>query len=181
MSQWTPMAKVPRYYRDVVITEKLDGTNAAIEVPEDFEHEPLLAYSKNRPLFPGAGDNHGFAAWVTANASTLGRDLGPGVHRGEWWGLGINRGYGLFERRFSLFNTARHTGPFLTPGLGVVPVLYEGPHQELAIENALVRLAAQGSLAAPGFVRPEGVVIYHKASGHLYKVTIEGDDAPKGA
>lgn len=175
---WTPMPKIPRYYRDIVITEKLDGTNGAIEVTDEGE---VRAYSKNRLLVPGhkLTDNFGFAGWVERNATNLFLALGHGVHRGEWFGLGINRGYDLYERRFALFNTARHTGPFLTPGLTVVPVLYEGPHQELAIENVFVRLAAQGSEAVPGFMRPEGIVIYHKASGHLYKVTLENDEEPK--
>jgi hypothetical protein len=36
-----------------------------------------------------------------------------------------------------------------------------------------------GSQAARGFMRPEGVVIFHVASGQLFKKTIEGDEQPK--
>lgn len=33
---------------------------------------------------------------------------------------------------------------------------------------------------ANGFDRPEGVVVYHHAGRHLYKILLEGDDLPKG-
>jgi hypothetical protein len=29
-------------------------------------------------------------------------------------------------------------------------------------------------------MRPEGIVVYHKAGGYLFKVTIEKDEQPKG-
>ncbi len=50
-------------------------------------------------------DNHGFARWVEGNKQEL-LKLGAGRHFGEWWGSGIQRGYGLQkgEKRFSLFN-----------------------------------------------------------------------------
>jgi hypothetical protein len=36
-----------------------------------------------------------------------------------------------------------------------------------------------GSLAAPGFLKPEGVVVYHTAGNTLFKATIEDDAMPK--
>ena len=51
-------------------------------------------------------DNHGFARWVSENAEEL-LKLGEGRHYGEWHGKGIQRGYGLEEKRFSLFNVTR--------------------------------------------------------------------------
>lgn len=168
------MFKIPRLYRDIVVTEKLDGTNAAIYVSEDGE---VLAGSKNRWLSPGkATDNFGFAEWVEQHAGQL-RELGPGWHRGEWWGVGINRGYGIFERRFTRFNGRAPQIPGL---VDAVPVLYEGPFTTDDVDSALTSLAAFGSVAAPGFMRPEGVVVYHKASGHLFKATLENDGVPKG-
>ncbi len=38
-----------------------------------------------------------------------------------------------------------------------------------------------GSKAAPGFDNPEGVVVFHTANSSLFKVTLEGDEKPKGA
>ena len=36
------------------------------------------------------------------------------------------------------------------------------------------------TIAAPGFMKPEGVVIYHKAANLLMKKTLEKDEQPKG-
>jgi len=38
-----------------------------------------------------------------------------------------------------------------------------------------------GSYAAPGFMQPEGVVVYHKASGQVFKKTPDKNDGHKGA
>jgi hypothetical protein len=52
---------------------------------------------------------------------------------------------------------------------------------ESFIKECLDKLRATGSVAAPGFMNPEGIVIYHVAGGHLYKKTIDNDERPKGA
>ena len=177
--EFKEFAKIPRFRRDIVITEKIDGTNAQVFVRDDGL---VLAGSRKRWLTPDS-DNFGFCAWVNANADEL-RKLGPGRHFGEWWGPGIQRGYGVAERRFSLFNVAKWGDDAVRPACcHVVPVLYRGPLgvAEAIVEHALGCLRALGSQASPGFMRPEGIVIYHTASGHLYKVTLENDDKPKGA
>lgn len=45
---------------------------------------------------------------------------------------------------------------------------------------ALEQLRTRGSVAAPGFMKPEGVVVFHTASQQLFKVTLENDDERKG-
>jgi hypothetical protein len=45
----------------------------------------------------------------------------------------------------------------------------------------LGELIALGSQAAQGFMKPEGIVIYHTAGHHLYKRTCENDEQYKGA
>lgn len=92
--------KVSRLKREVVISEKLDGTNAAIIIRDN----DLYCQSRNKVIDPTC-DNAGFANWVHAHKQELIEQLGPGCHFGEWWGSGIQRGYGLKEKRFSLFNT----------------------------------------------------------------------------
>jgi hypothetical protein len=170
--------KIPRLRRDCIITEKLDGTNAQIVVPEDGG--PLLAGSRNRWIAPGKlTDNHGFAAWVAEHEDEL-RTLGPGRHFGEWWGAGIQRRYGLTEKRFSLFNTTRWTEQPTPMCVSVVPVLYAGPFSDAAVNDALARLFDGGSVAAPGFMQPEGIVVFLSASRQLYKVTL-GNDGHKEA
>ena len=213
--EFRPWSKIPRLYREMVVTEKIDGSNAAIgiveltsdeamwdgsELPEGIfhvveEHDltgpatvkyfGVYAQSRSRLITPGKStDNYGFAQWVQQNVASLLLDLGPGLHFGEWWGSGINRGYGLpkGEKRFSLFNTSRYgDGRALnTPGLGVVPVLFEGDFGDYGVDFAMATLEGQGSQAAPGFKRPEGVVVYHTAANHCFKVTIENDGVPKG-
>lgn len=183
MTEFVAWAKTPRYFRDIVITEKIDGTNAAVIIPEDWEHNPLEAQSRKRLITP-ADDNYGFARWVAENCDTLARDLGPGRHYGEWWGQGIQRKYGMDHKAFSLFNTFKWRGAqFATPNLTVVPVLYEGAHDVSEIDNALDYLRNYGSAAAKSegarFADPEGICIFHTASRQVFKVTLENDESPK--
>jgi hypothetical protein len=107
--------------------------------------------------------------------------LGAGYHYGEWWGQGIQRRYGLSEKRFSLFNVSRWSDDDIRPACCyVVPTLYRGTFSEKMIIECLDYIALNGSVAAPGFMKPEGVVIFHVASGTLFKKTIERDDEYKG-
>lgn len=167
--------KIPRLFRDIIVTEKIDGSNGLIHVSKDGV---IRAGSRNRWLTPDKrGDNFGFAAWVQANAETL-IQLGPGHHYGEWWGQGIQRGYGLTERRFSLFDT-RRTELVNTPGLTVVPLLYSGVFDGLVINHCLNMLEWYGSRAAD-WPDPEGIIVRHVAGGHIYKVLLQNDSEPKG-
>ena len=93
---FVPFPKITRLNREIVVTEKIDGTNASVHVLEDGT---VLAASRNRD----------------------------------------------------------------------------------PVHLALARLAREGSLAAPGFVEPEGVVVFHVASRTLFKVLLRGDELHKGA
>jgi hypothetical protein len=181
-----------------MITEKIDGTNAAVgiveitnrsDTPEGLDNaivvydghgnaHAVYAQSRKRLITPG-DDNYGFARWVRDNAGTLVADLGPGLHFGELWGKGINRGYGLDHKRWSLFNVTKwRDEKFRTPGLDVVPVLLEGEIFDTRdVSDAMELLDDNGSYAAPGFRPAEGVVVYHKAGNTLFKATLEGDEA----
>lgn len=67
-------------------------------------------------------------------------------------------------------------------GRGDPAVLYQGTQPiGVAVDACLMRLRADGSVAAPGFMRPEGVVVYHTAARVLFKVTLEKDAEHKGA
>jgi hypothetical protein len=205
MHEFTPWPKTARLFRDIVVTEKLDGTNSAVHITAVPHDEPgeitvwdghwtspvvdgtryvVTAQSRKRLITPGkTTDNYGFAAWIYDNAADLVRILGEGLHYGEWWGRGIQRGYGLDGRRFSLFNTSRDLP---TPGVdvggvlvGLVPVLYAGTFAEAAICQALTDLGDYGSVAAPGFMNPEGICVYHSQSRNVFKVTLDNNDAGK--
>lgn len=176
MTDFIPFPKIPRLKRGCVITEKLDGTNAQVVVGEDGT---VRAGSRNRWITP-EDDNYGFAGWVKRNEDEL-RNLGVGQHFGEWWGNGIQRGYGLKEKRFSLFNSGRWSDAEKRPACcGVVPVLYAGEFSSDTVDKVVAELKAGGSAAAPGFMQPEGVIVFMTASHHLYKVLAENDDTPKG-
>ena len=165
---WPKIARLANEH--MTISEKIDGTNACIVITEDGD---IYAQSRTRIITP-TEDNYGFATWVEENKETLIRDLGVGRNFGEWWGRGIQRNYGLDRRMFSLFNTYRWAakrGHFLTPNLDVVPVLWEGPFDTGVIEYAHQELMDNGSQAAPGWMKPEGLVVWLDQSRVSYKLT----------
>lgn len=169
--------KIPRFSREIIISEKIDGTNGVIYIGEDMD---ILVGSRTRWITP-ENDNHGFARWVLEHREEL-LKLGPGRHFGEWWGSGIQRGYGLTkgEKRFSLFNVSRWADPNVRPACcSVVPEIVRGLMDTDLVQWAIDKLASEGSLASPGFMHPEGVVIFHTASGYLFKKTILKDEVPK--
>lgn len=174
MDDFKEFGKISRLFRPVCVTEKIDGTNAQVHVLEDGQ---VLAGSRSRYVTPG-NDNFGFAAWVKEHEDEL-RLLGPGRHFGEWYGKGIQRGYGLGERRFALFNVDKW-GTERPACCHVVPVLGRFEFCSDSIRNCIATLRAHGSYAAPGFDRPEGVVVYHHAGGWLMKYTFDKNDGHKG-
>lgn len=206
--------KIARLSRRVVVTEKIDGTNAQIcivkyKADEDVDTDGCIdawmeddhmffmyAGSRNKWIFP-SNDNYGFAKWAQANRKEL-RQLGVGQHFGEWWGKGIQRNYGLEARRFSLFNTIRWCRHNEEPQqilkadpsvikyqdvlpicCDLVPVLYDGVFDTVAIDQVLQNLKLEGSVAKRNFMNPEGIVVFHEASNTGFKKTIEKDDSPK--
>lgn len=208
MHEFQPWPKTARLFRDIVVTEKIDGTNAAIHISAVADYEKWLefpddsyslvvggtryvvsAQSRKRIITPGKStDNYGFAGWVYDNAAQLVSVLGEGVHYGEWWGQGIQRNYGRDSRSFSLFNASRYAdhpnmidnGEDLNGGrLEVVPTLYHGPFSETSITGCLTHLSRNGSVAARGWATPEGICVYHTALGRVVKATLDGNDAGK--
>ena len=198
--------------REVIVTEKIDGTNAQVCITSLIEDawpdrvgipyiakidgRMIQAGSRNRWITPD-DDNFGFAAWVRDHAEEL-LTMGDGRHFGEWFGAGVGRRYGLTEKRFSMFNTQRwalhgtepQTYPTADPRVvrtqdvlpaccGLVPVLYRGIFNTAAVDECLQRLREFGSVAAPGFMRPEGVVVFHTAGNVGFKKTLEKDEMPK--
>jgi hypothetical protein len=187
--------KMARLSRECIITEKIDGTNAQVLITENNE---IFCGSRTRWITP-QDDNYGFAKWVEENKEEL-LKLGAGRHFGEWWGNGIQRGYNLpkGEKRFSLFNVSRWalfgTEPqrilcqdpkiekyqeVLPKCVGLVPVLYRGIFDTTKVDEVLNDLKINGSYASKGYLKPEGVVIFHVAGNLGFKKTIEKDEVPK--
>lgn len=175
---WPKIARLDN--ETMVVTEKLDGTNACIQfqpplplVTTDGYPYVFACQSRTRLITPG-DDNYGFATWVYANVDSLFRDLGYGTHFGEWFGAGIQRKYGLAEKHFALFNTHLWNdkrGTFETPNLDVVPLLYTGPVDAALVKGFAADLSRFGSRMVPGWDKPEGVVAYLTASRVSWKVT----------
>jgi hypothetical protein len=74
-----PFPKIARYSREVVVTEKLDGSSAVVYVDDTMTE--VYAGSRSQWLGPD-GDNFGFGKWVAANKVEL-LKLGPGSHFGD--------------------------------------------------------------------------------------------------
>jgi hypothetical protein len=176
--------KISRLKRGAIVTEKLDGTNAAIIVTDEGE---VFCQSRTKIITVNS-DNKGFANWVERNKAELAQQLGPGKHFGEWWGSGIQRGYGLNEKRFSLFNVSRwhyetkDCRCIEAPLCYVVPVLATlDKFSTEAVDEVMANLRKTGSVASLGFNNPEGVVVFHTQNEALYKVTFEYDETGKGS
>jgi nucleoside-diphosphate-sugar epimerase len=202
--QFVAWPKTMRHFRDIVVTEKIDGTNAGIHIDAvsddtaewaqypadsytlvvDGTRYMLTAQSRNRLIYPGkTTDNYGFASWVYDHAEQLVRVLGAGLHFGEWWGRGIGRNYGMTGRRFSLFDTHKYAklGAHLVGRVWMeaVPVLYQGPHDTTEIKRVLHSLNNFGSVVVAGWGKPEGICVYHSATRKTTKVTLDNNDAGK--
>lgn len=164
--EFKPWPKITRVEnkRVPIFTEKIDGTNACIAIDADGNYH---CQSRNRIITP-EDDNYGFARWCKQNEEAV-LKLGEGYHFGEWWGQGIGRNYGLNYRRFSLFNTRRwgyHNPP--PDPFEVVPVL---PFD--TIELVKEYLQNNGSVVVPGWMRPEGAVMYEPDTDTCFKIIMD--------
>lgn len=172
MADFMIFPKMARFSRPVIVTEKIDGTNAQIYITEDGQ---FFTGSRNRWITPDS-DNYGFSRWAHENKEEL-LTLGPGRHFGEWWGNGIQRRYGQEKKRFSLFNTTRWAEE--RPSCcDVVPVLWEGDFNDLNVDNIMEKLRGN-SVASPGFDNPEGIVIFHTKALVGFKKTFQNDEYGK--
>lgn len=224
MLEFEAWPKIPRLGNETVqVTEKIDGTNAAVIIlPYISDHNPLIdagqaklveydkpdamytfaTQSRKRFIWPGKQtDNAGFAAWAWENMHPLIDTLGFGKHFGEWYGSGIQHGYGLKEKRFALFNASRWADlsdldveerPI--PNLEVVPVLYDGPAVEdldgpsgefrytgmNPVKQCIEFLRREGSCAVKGYMSPEGVIAYYRLARVSYKGFLHNNTTPKG-
>jgi hypothetical protein len=177
---WPKMTRVENR-RTPIFTEKIDGTNACVVIGRtdiiddnaiaewlrgDGDRLVMWAQSRTRFIRPD-DDNYGFARWVQENAEAL-FNLGEGYHFGEWWGQGIQRGYGQTKKRFSLFDTRRWNADNPPPPpCEVVPVL-----PVTTIEEARDYLLGNGSAVAPGFINPEGAVMFDLDTKTPFKIII---------
>lgn len=170
------IARANKFSLGCVISEKIDGSNGQIVI----ENGQIVGVgSRNRWIAPGkANDNFGFAGWIERNEEEI-LKLGDGTHFGEWYGAGIQRGYGLTgsDKRFALFNASRWSNGESRPACcGVVPVLYAGDFDADILDDIMDKLATTGSQAVPGYMKPEGVIVYIPSIKTLLKATYDNPD-----
>jgi hypothetical protein len=177
---FVPYPKTPRLKRSIVITEKIDGTNAQVVITRAGIHEAVGDHvvetladtlnfdfrfemrvgSRTRWITPGKStDNFGFAGWCRDNADELFK-LGEGQHFGEWYGQGSHN-------------------PNTPACCEVVPVL--SLCELTGVDDILQTLREEGSCAVPGWMKPEGIIVFHSASSQVFKVLLENDAVPKGS
>lgn len=153
----------------MIITEKIDGTNAQISINDAGE---VFVGSRNRWITPGKQtDNYGFAGWVDTNKEEI-LKLGEGRHYGEWCGQGIQRRYDMDHKEFRLFHTYI-PAETLPACINQVPILYNGKFSTRAIHDTFERLWDAGSRLADHWFKPEGIVIYQTTARQLFKMTYE--------
>ena len=159
--------KIPRGKGEgIVITEKLDGTNACVIIEDGYV---VGCQSRKRMITP-EDDNYGFAKWVQENACDL-TSLGDGYHYGEWAGLGIQKNpHNIHEKQFFLFNSGRWSNNEDRPSCcQCVPVLFTGQNTPENIDNTLDDLWD----SAEGEYIPEGIVVYFTRTRRYEKYTFK--------
>lgn len=173
MAEFKEFPKITRFYeQDVCVTEKIDGTNGMLYIPDDMSY--VRAGSMSRWITT-TDDNYGFAKFVDSNAEEL-MKLGPGYHYGEWWGQGIQRKYSMPRKVFSLFNVNKWSDDAVRPACcDVVPVLYNGPIGPKMIVDFLTPLSVSAAASKYGieFDNPEGVMMYFTKARMYFKSPVE--------
>lgn len=194
MGQFKGWGSTPRWHKGLTITEKINGTNAAIVI----YNGQVKAQSRKRMITPD-DDNFGFAKWVYDNAGALTDTLGYGYHYGEWFGPGIQKNpLGVESKRFALFHATKYTednGYELNKvdGLETVPLLFHGQADLFTVAHTVENLATFGTrvegAATQEIVevfagedgsytvkaKAEGVIVWHKETKQNYKILLEDD------
>src|SRR3990167_7318904 len=67
MVDFVTYRKIPRWSREVVITEKIDGTNGVIH----FDEDGIMSVGSRSRWLEGSNDNHGFAKWAREHEEEL--------------------------------------------------------------------------------------------------------------
>ncbi len=156
--------KIPRAKTNTItITEKMDGTNACINIHDG----QIVSVQSRKRLITPEDDNYGFAGWVERNAEAL-VTLGNGRHYGEWAGLGIQKNpHQLSEKKLFLFNTYRPIET-LPDCVEQVRVLYNGAYSDAIVDDAFMSLWNEHKDSP---YHPEGIIIYYHLFRHRVKMT----------
>lgn len=159
---------IPRLSKDMIVTEKLDWTNACIVIDAEWN---ISAQSRNNIITPDK-DNYWFARWVENNKEQL-KKLWEWYHYWEWWWNWIQRWYWMKEKKFSLFF---YRWVWEIPSIvSIVPTIYEWPFCTKKIDEIMEEMRIHWSYATK-FMNPEWIIIFHKWANMVFKKTIEWDE-----
>lgn len=161
---------------NVIVTLKLDGTNAHIAIFPDETGKIVVLAGKRTSYCTLEQDNFGFAAFVKEHEEELIAKLGHGRHYGEWCGPGIQKCTWLKEKKLFLFDTNK-ANAVLPEYLGVVPLLYAGAYNQATIDNITGQLQKIGHPLL-GNSKPEGVVLYFPELRSTKKIVFENESKP---
>lgn len=170
---WPKIKRLQGERSSLEITQKMDGTNAQLLIEPDGALGVTIHVGSRSRWLSETQENHGFYKWVQEYKEELASSLGFGRFYGEFCGPGIQTGEGLKERQLFIFNAQRtdKTPPkFSFDCVQWVPLLYSGPFNWEAVENALSLLQNKGSIVN-GFGNPEGIIIKINGS-HIFKLYV---------
>ena len=192
MSSLNAYPKYPKTHRleniNCIISEKVDGTNGLIHGIYDSKTESFKVKfgSRTRYLNPEVkdGDNFGFASFYLPYKKLFKKlfnslreehsDLCDIKIYGEWFGKGIQRGYGLENKYFMPFN--KYYAAFLQQGSIpniIEPYIFcECKYNIQESLDAMSLLRANGSYLIPGYDNPEGIIINFRDLDIRFKETI---------
>lgn len=176
--EFRSFSSIESFFGPVSIYEKIDGSNAQIMIFDQDGETKVIAGSRNR-IITVDSDNFGFAKWVKENEKDLVSIFGFGRFYGEWFGPSIQRGYGLKEKKFAVFNHSEVDGKELLPSMTKAPLLYEGLYKEYLVQEVTNSLKEKGSVVAPGFMNPEGIVMRFQRNGALFKIVFKEPENKK--
>jgi len=195
MSEYPKYPSIERFENIYsIISEKVDGTNGLIEIEYD---DGLLAVrfgSRNRWLTLSS-DNAGFMNFFAMFAKKIA--IVPDILRakavneldnrnkvcsnpiriyGEWYGKGIQRGYGLDTKYFMPFHTILAEALIEANVPNIMPphIMYTGKFDKQIADDMMNLLRTHGSGVTPGYFNPEGIVVYFPTYQFCLKDTFEG-------
>jgi hypothetical protein len=151
---FTEFDKISRLNREVIVTEKIDGTNGQVHIR------------------PAAGDSleMGYDTQIDVNGEP--HYIRAGLSEKRWSLFNVGRW------RDPCDMLAPASAVLVPQCCNVVPIIAVGTGFD-AVYQAIKDLRDKGSYAAPGFTKPEGVVAFHTHSRALFKMTIEKDTEHK--
>ncbi len=163
---------------------------------KDCSEEPVIKFGSRNRYITFNDDNAGFANFfrhyearfkdvaadivlkelkVSGETLTECQEQYPLRIYGEWFGSGIQRGYGLKDKFFMPFSTfyAEKLIEYQVPNIVKPNIMYTGKFSQ-EIANTCMQTLTNGSLVIPEFKRPEGIVIHFPKYNFRLKQTFEG-------